>query len=100
MIFTVQEIEVRIIKYIRSVARRRRENEEEVKRIEKSCTADFREHQNARAQEAIKENARLKAEILNAKKTKQRHKFGKMKMQRSRKPDKKVKIVVQTIDPE
>ena len=58
MIFIAQEIEVRIIKYIRSVARRRRDNEEEVKRIEKICTKDYREHQNARIQEALKENSR------------------------------------------
>ena len=91
---------MRVIKYIRNVARRRRVDADAVKAIEFMCKKAYTtETQENNARLKMEEEQRKNQNYLDKKK-KKRIKFGKMHMVRSQKVSIKRKETVKEIDPE
>ena len=91
---------MRVIKYIRNVAKRRRKNHEEVRRIEIERGLIYKTEQNELRMKEKAEEEKRKNDNYLEKKKKKRIKFGKMNMVRSQKPSIKRKEVQKEIDPE
>ena len=91
---------MRVIKYIRNVAKRRRKNADEVRRIEIERGLIYKTEQNELRLKDKAEEEKRKNDNYLEKKKKKRIKFGKMNMVRSQKPSIKRKEVQKEIDPE
>ena len=89
-----------MIKYIRNVARRRRRDKTVVEQIERTQGLQYKKEKSDAALEKIAQELAQQKANLELRKSKLRPKFGKMKMQRSRKPSVQRKKVEKEIDPE
>lgn len=96
----LNEIESRVIKYIRNVARRRRRAPDDVSKVEKGQGLIYKDERNKIMQAEKDREEQEKNDRMNLQRAKKRYRVGKQPAIRSRKQDKKVKEKEKEIDPE